>query len=116
MRRNIDDLRVPRRLETLTNQAASASNWSFEENSSMFGDSDASGEIRPRFRVKQPEIEALLSLEEAMEILRIGRTLLYKLMDRGNLPWIQIGRTRQLRRADLIRFIEENRKGGGRVA
>lgn len=61
-------------------------------------------------------IDALLSLDDAMHILGIGRTLLYKQMHRGELPWVQIGSTRHIRRADLVDFIERNRKGGRRVA
>ena len=61
-------------------------------------------------------IDALLSLEEVMNLLGIGRTLLYKQMSNGELPWVQIGSTRHIRRADLIDFIERNRKGGRRVA
>jgi predicted DNA-binding transcriptional regulator AlpA len=51
-----------------------------------------------------------------MRILGIGRTLLYGLMNRGELPWVQIGTTRHIRQQDLVAFIDENRKGGRRVA
>lgn len=61
-------------------------------------------------------IDALLPLDEAMRILGIGRTLLYKQMSNGELPWVQIGSTRHIRSADLIDFINRNRKGGWRVA
>jgi excisionase family DNA binding protein len=60
--------------------------------------------------------DPLLSLDEAMLILGIGRTLLYKQMNRGELPWVQIGTTRHIRRSDLVEFIQRNRKGGWRVA
>lgn len=66
---------------------------------------------------EDPEgIDVLLSLDEAMLVLGIGRTLLYKQMSRGNLPWVQIGSTRHISRRDLIAFIDRNRKGGRRVA
>ncbi len=58
----------------------------------------------------------LLSLADAMRILGIGRTLLYGLMNRGELPWVQIGSTRHIRQEDLVAFIDRNRKGGRRVA
>lgn len=61
-------------------------------------------------------LDILLSLDEAMDVLGIGRTLLYKQMSNGELPWVQIGSTRHIRRVDLIDFIERNRKGGRRVA
>lgn len=67
-------------------------------------------------RGERQDVEILLSLEEAMQILGIGRTLLYKQMNRGELPWVQIGGTRHIRRADIVEFIERNRKGGWRVA
>jgi len=67
-------------------------------------------------RGKREDVDALLSLGEVMEILGIGRTLLYKQMNRGELPWVQIGSTRHISRGDLIAFIERNRKGGRRVA
>lgn len=66
--------------------------------------------------VKRESMDALLSLEEAMRILGIGRTLLYGLMGRGELPWIQIGSTRHISKADISDFIARNRKGGRRVA
>ncbi|MGB8831162.1 MAG: helix-turn-helix domain-containing protein [Candidatus Sulfotelmatobacter sp.] len=58
----------------------------------------------------------LLSLADAMKILGIGRTLLYGLMNRGELAWVQIGSTRHIRQEDLVELIERNRKGGSRVA
>jgi excisionase family DNA binding protein len=67
-------------------------------------------------RGNREDIDALLSLDEVMEILGIGRTLLYRQMNKGELPWVQIGSTRHISRGDLIAFIERNRKGGRRVA
>jgi predicted DNA-binding transcriptional regulator AlpA len=67
-------------------------------------------------RDKRESIDTLLSLEDVMEILGIGRTLLYKQMSCGNLPWVQIGSTRHISRNDLTEFINRNRKGGRRVA
>ncbi len=58
----------------------------------------------------------LLSLADAMRILGIRRTLLYGLMNRGELAWVQIGATRHIRQEDLVELIERNRKGGSRVA
>jgi len=65
---------------------------------------------------RRENIDVLLSLDEAMRVLDIGRTLLYKQMSNGELPWVQIGSTRHIRKGDLVEFIDRNRKGGRRVA
>jgi predicted DNA-binding transcriptional regulator AlpA len=65
---------------------------------------------------RRENIDVLLSLDETMRVLDIGRTLLYKQMSNGELPWVQIGSTRHIRKTDLIDFIDRNRKGGRRVA
>lgn len=94
-------------------QNARTHHYRFMDTGSFFMNSNRSQNAEIQ---QQEGIDALLSLEEVMNLLGIGRTLLYKQMSNGELPWVQIGSTRHIRRADLIDFIERNRKGGRRVA
>jgi excisionase family DNA binding protein len=57
--------------------------------------------------------DALFTLQEAQLKLNIGRTLFWAEMARGNLPWVQIGRTRRINPRDLAQYLERNRRGGG---
>ncbi len=77
---------------------------------------ESSHKVDSAVRDKLESIDTLLSLEDVMQILGIGRTLLYKQMSCGDLPWVQIGSTRHISRIDLTEFINRNRKGGRRVA
>lgn len=52
--------------------------------------------------------EALLSVKEAMTLLNIGRTLMYELMERGQLPYTRIGGRRRIPRALLNEFVAKN--------
>jgi excisionase family DNA binding protein len=62
------------------------------------------------------EAEPLLTVAEAAVMLNVGRTLLYKLMYRGDLPYVRIGRTRRVHMKDLIDLISRSRIGGRYVA
>ncbi|MEN6370423.1 MAG: helix-turn-helix domain-containing protein [Armatimonadota bacterium] len=58
-------------------------------------------------------MEELLTPKEVMEMLRIGRTTLHKLVREGKLPAVHIGyRTYRFRSKDVEAFIESARKGG----
>jgi excisionase family DNA binding protein len=46
----------------------------------------------------------LLTIEEARRELRIGRSLLYRLIEQGKLKLIKIGRASRLRREDILRL------------
>jgi excisionase family DNA binding protein len=46
----------------------------------------------------------LLTIEEARRELRIGRSLLYRLIEQGKLKLIKIGRASRLRREDIQRL------------
>ncbi len=83
---------------------------------SHFMNPNITNDAHPATHKRREIIDVLLSLEEAMRVLDIGRTLLYKQMSNGELPWVQIGSTRHISQVDLIDFIERNRKGGRRVA
>jgi excisionase family DNA binding protein len=46
----------------------------------------------------------LVSVDEAAEMLSIGRTRLYELMNDGTLPYVHVGASRRLRTTDLEAF------------
>jgi excisionase family DNA binding protein len=51
------------------------------------------------------ESESLLTPEEVADLLKVGRTKVYELMDRGELPSLKIDRCRRLTRSDVDAFI-----------
>jgi excisionase family DNA binding protein len=55
----------------------------------------------------------LLSVEEAARRLSIGRSLLYEMVARGEVPSVKVGRCRRILRTDLERFVA--RLSGGEV-
>ena len=54
----------------------------------------------------------LVSIEEAMAFLSVGRSTLYELMDQGLLPWAKIGRSRRIPRNALIQLAQLTLRGG----
>lgn len=61
--------------------------------------SEQNGQAPPRPRVYTPE--------EAADELKIGRTKIYELLQRGKLRSVKIGRTRRIPAAALDAFLEE---------
>jgi excisionase family DNA binding protein len=53
----------------------------------------------------KPERPDLLTVDETIQILRVGRTTVNELLWSGALPSIKLGRRRLVRRADLERFL-----------
>ncbi len=51
------------------------------------------------------------SVDEAAELLGIGRTLAYDLIREGRLPSLKLGNRRLVARADLEGFVENLRSG-----
>ena len=51
-------------------------------------------------------VRRLLTYEEAADYLSVGRTKIYDLVGRGELPAVKIGRCTRLRPEDLEEFIE----------
>ena len=49
----------------------------------------------------------VLTLDQCMEILNIGRSLMFKLI-REELPHIRVGRFIRVRKIDLIDYLEDN--------
>lgn len=54
----------------------------------------------------------LLTIRQAMKRLGLSRTLVYKLMYEGILPYISIGRTRRIDPIDLAALVRAHRTGG----
>lgn len=48
----------------------------------------------------------LLTIEEAAEVLSIGRTALYELMHQERLRWVTIGRSRRIPADALVEFVD----------
>jgi len=55
----------------------------------------------------------LLTIREACDRLKLSRASLYRLIQRGELPTVRIGRARRVIREDLDRFITTLRSRSG---
>lgn len=53
--------------------------------------------------------EVLLTALEVAQTLHVSRSYAYKLLDKGKLPYIQIGKSRRVHPDDLQKFIQENK-------
>ena len=50
----------------------------------------------------------LLNAAEAAEILKIGKSKMYQMMQRGEIPPVRLGRSVRVKVEDLEKFIEVN--------
>ena len=57
---------------------------------------------------KRPSLGILLKAEEVAELLSVSRSFAYALMQSGQLPTVQIGRSVRVRPEDLEEFIQLN--------
>ena len=58
--------------------------------------------------------DRLLTVKEAAEILRVTEWTIYRLMKRGQLPFVKVGkRFTRIRRRDLEAFLDRNTFTGG---
>jgi excisionase family DNA binding protein len=58
--------------------------------------------------------DGLMTVPEAADFLRVSRSSIYQMMERGELSYVKLGKSRRLPRAALKRLIEESlvlRKG-----
>jgi excisionase family DNA binding protein len=51
--------------------------------------------------------EKLLRVTEVARCLSLSRSCIYQIMDRGELPYVKIGKSRRVRPEDLARLIEQ---------
>ena len=58
-------------------------------------------------RERNPGLSVLLTVEEAAELLRLGRTRTFELVMRGNIQSVKIGRRRLVVREGLGRYVSE---------
>jgi excisionase family DNA binding protein len=54
--------------------------------------------------------DGILKASDVAQILRISKGLAYRMMQQGEIPAIQFGRTTRVRRQDLDEFIRAHRK------
>ena len=54
----------------------------------------------------QEEHQQLLTVDETIRVLRLGRTRVNEMLRAGELPSIKISRRRLVRRKDLERFLD----------
>lgn len=55
--------------------------------------------------------DGLMTIAEAAAFLRVGRSTLYQLMDRGELPHVKIGSARRIPKRALIALAASNLRG-----
>ena len=60
--------------------------------------------------------DGLLRISDASKFLGLSRSKLYQLMDRGELPFVKIGRARRIPRRAVIRLASEALHGGGALS
>ena len=52
----------------------------------------------------------ILTVPEVARFLKISRSKAYRLVERGEIPAVKIGRNVRVLKRDLIQFVEENRQ------
>ncbi|WP_301121148.1 helix-turn-helix domain-containing protein [Mycolicibacterium fortuitum] len=53
----------------------------------------------------------LLTIPETAEVLRVHKATVYRLFDKGELRWVNVGSRRMVTRAEVDRFITEHEQG-----
>ena len=56
--------------------------------------------------------DGLVTVSEAAAFLRLSRSNLYLLMERGELPFVKIGRSRRIPRRALVQLAARGIRGG----
>jgi len=54
----------------------------------------------------------LCTVPEVAQCLALSRSTVYILMDSGRLPYVKLGRSRRIRKEDVLRLIDANTVGG----
>jgi excisionase family DNA binding protein len=58
------------------------------------------------------EIQNLVTVQQAAELLNISAAAIHKAIKRGRLPYLKLGRLIVIQRADLIRYNKTKSVGG----
>lgn len=58
------------------------------------------------------QVKLLLKVPEAAEVTGYAPSFLWRLIQRGDLPAVRVGRSVRIRRDDLEAFIDAHRTGG----
>jgi excisionase family DNA binding protein len=56
-------------------------------------------------------VDGMLTVSQAKQLCGLGRSKLYELMDRGDLPFAKIGRSRRIPKNALLSFIAKHLRG-----
>ena len=56
--------------------------------------------------------DGLCSIVEACKFLAVGRSTVYGAMERGELPYVKIGKARRIPRRALVHFAQQRLRGG----
>jgi len=59
--------------------------------------------IREKYRT----VKLLYTVEEAARLLSVSVATLYRLMAKGDVRYIKIGRARRIKRDDLVAYVEQ---------
>ncbi len=51
---------------------------------------------------------SLHTVPDVARYLKMSRSMIYLLMDKGSLPYVKIGRTRRVRAEDVKKLVDEN--------
>ncbi len=68
----------------------------------------------PRDTTDRSELmtQGLMRVPEVARFLALSRAKIYELMNRGELPWVKLGRARRIPRAAVVRLAAERLCGG----
>lgn len=58
------------------------------------------------------ELPELWKVAQVCEVLNLSQPMVYRLMDSGRLPYVRFGRARRVKRADVVRLLEESTVNG----
>lgn len=53
-------------------------------------------------------VPQLMTVKELRTLLKLSQPSIYRLMERGELPYVRLGKSRRVKREDVARFIERN--------